>query len=62
MQNKKEPYESVYFVSTPPATQLLRHSSAVGNICLNAAVLSRKILVRAKYLIGTLYWQILNIK
>ena len=29
---------------------------------LKANVLSRKILVKAKYRIGTLYWQILNIK
>ena len=42
--------------------KLLRNSLDAGILFLNAAVLSRKILVKAKYQIGTQFRQILNIK
>ena len=44
MQNKKEPYESIYFVSTKLKT--IKEQLGFRYFFLNAAVLSRKILVR----------------
>ena len=58
MQNKKGPYESIYFVTTKQKN-LSRGSLDEGAFFLNAAVVSRKIV--AKYWIGTRYWHLLNI-
>ena len=61
MQNKKEPNESIYFVLTK-LKNIFRKSLDAGTFFLNAAVLSRNILVQAEYQIRTWYQQILNIK
>ena len=58
MQNKKEPYESKDFLSTK-LKKLSRNSLDAGTFFLNAAVLSRKILVKAKCWIGTRYRHLL---
>ena len=51
----------VYALFQQNKKKLLRNSlDAV--FFLNAAVLSRKILVKAEYQIGTWYWHLLNIK
>ena len=42
--------------------KILRNSLDAGTLFLNAAVLSRTILVQAEYRIGPRYRQILNIK
>ena len=58
----RKSHMKVYTLFQQNKKKLLRNSLDAGAFFLNAAVLSRKILVSAKYRIGIRYRQILNIK
>ena len=61
MQNKKERYESIYFVSTKYKNPI-KEQLGCRYFFLNAAALSRIVIVKAMFLIGTQYRHLLNIK